>query len=185
MTTEPTSVSSADFRQLMRQHAGGVSVITTGEGSSRTGMTATSVSSLSDNPPSVIFGLNRSSSTWPVLIKSGRFCVNVLDRGQEAIARNFSGFGGLAGADRYRDGEWEQLGPGAMALRGAVCSMYCLLEEEIQRYTHSIIIGKVTAIRTSSDAMPLIYWNGAYSPLHSATENRNSIRDTTYPTPGN
>src|SRR5262249_8792585 len=125
MTADPTCVSSADFRLTMRQHAGGVSVITTGEGSTRTGMTATSLASLSDMPPTVIFGLNRRSSTWSALIGSGRFCVNILDSRQEAIARNFSGFGGLAGADRYQDGEWDQLGPGAMALQGAAASMYC------------------------------------------------------------
>jgi flavin reductase (DIM6/NTAB) family NADH-FMN oxidoreductase RutF len=169
MTADLASVSAADFRLMMRQHAGGVSVITTGEEASRTGMTATSVASFSDAPPSVIFGLNRASSTWKALCESGWFCVNILAGEHETIARNFSGFGGLAGADRYRDGQWDRLGPGAMALRGVVGSLHCVLEDEIQRHTHSIIIGRVVTIRMSKDITPLIYWNGAYMPLHAGT----------------
>ena len=66
-------VCSADFRSAMRHLTGGVSVITVGRGSEVSGMTVTSVSSLSVDPPSLIVGINRSSSSWPLLKQYGCF----------------------------------------------------------------------------------------------------------------
>ena len=61
------------FKDSMRHLAGAVSVITVGRGEDRTGFTATSVSSLSIEPPSILVSLNRSSSSWPVLQRYGTF----------------------------------------------------------------------------------------------------------------
>jgi flavin reductase (DIM6/NTAB) family NADH-FMN oxidoreductase RutF len=88
------------FRGAMRHLVGGVSVITSGHGSEITGMTVTSVSSLSLDPPSLIVSINRASSTWPVLERYGVFGVNVLTADQLDIAERFSGKNGLKGAER-------------------------------------------------------------------------------------
>ncbi|HEV7834506.1 MAG TPA: flavin reductase family protein, partial [Caballeronia sp.] len=64
-------VSSGDFRSAMRHLAGGVSVITVGRGKDITGMTVTSVSSLSVDPPALIVSINRDSSSWPLLKRHG------------------------------------------------------------------------------------------------------------------
>ena len=59
-------VRSGDFRDAMRQLAGGVSIITVGRGKDITGMTVTSVSSLSVEPPTLIVSVNRQASSWPL-----------------------------------------------------------------------------------------------------------------------
>ena len=64
-------VNSTDFRGAMRQLTGGVSVITAGHGSDISGMTVTSVSSLSVDPPTLIVGINRGASSWPLLKRYG------------------------------------------------------------------------------------------------------------------
>ena len=62
----PPDVSADQFRSAMRHLTGGVSVITAGRGGDITGMTVTSVSSLSIEPASLIVSINRDASSWPV-----------------------------------------------------------------------------------------------------------------------
>src|ERR1700719_1825856 len=89
--------SSGDFRSAMRHLPGGVSVITVGRGKDITGMTVTSVSSLSVDPPTLIVSINRESSSWPLLQRDGVFGVNILTSDQVEIAERFTGKGGLKG----------------------------------------------------------------------------------------
>src|SRR5215468_9512318 len=91
-------VSSADFRRAMRHLAGGVSVITVGQGRDITGMTVTSVTSLSVDPPALIVSINRSASSWPLLKRTGFFGVSILKADQIDIAERFAGKGGVNGA---------------------------------------------------------------------------------------
>src|ERR1700726_3249945 len=94
-------VSSGDFRSAMRHLAGGVSVITVGLAKDITGMTVTSVSSLSVDPPTLIVSINRESSSWPLLKRYRAFGVNILAADQLDIAVRFAGKEGLKGADRF------------------------------------------------------------------------------------
>ena len=86
-------VSSDGFRSAMRQLTGGVSVITAGRGRDISGMTVTSVSSLSVDPPALIVSVNRSASSLPLLKRYGCFGVNILTSGQIDIAERFTGNG--------------------------------------------------------------------------------------------
>jgi flavin reductase (DIM6/NTAB) family NADH-FMN oxidoreductase RutF len=81
-----TEVTASDFRNAMRQLTGGVSVITAGRGRDISGMTVTSVSSLSVEPPRLIVSLNRESSSWPLVKRYGFFGVNILTSDQIDIA---------------------------------------------------------------------------------------------------
>ena len=101
-----STTENGDFRTALRHLAGGVSVITAGRGEDRTGLTVTSLSSLSAEPPTVMFGLNLSSSTYPVLARHRSFGVNFLSAAQKQVADRFAGRGGenrKAGkSNRYR-----------------------------------------------------------------------------------
>src|SRR4051794_28787758 len=109
-------ISEADFKLSMRHLAGAVSVITVGDGQDRTGFTATSVSSLSAELPSVIVSVNRASSSWPALQRYGCFCVNVLAADQQQVAQSFAGLDGRRGAERYGNAGWYRLKTGAAVL---------------------------------------------------------------------
>lgn len=161
----PDIVDQTLFKSSMRQLAGAVSVITVGAGEDRTGFTATSVTSLSADVPSVLVSLNRSSSSWPVLQRHGRFCVNVLAHDQQHVAQSFAGHGGRSGLERYRDAEWLQLATGTPALQGALTALDCELDEAVQMHSHAILIGRVRAITIRQDAAPLLYWNGTFRHL--------------------
>jgi len=160
----------ASFRQAFRQLAGGVSVITTGHGEERSGLTATSVSSLSAEPPTLMFGLNLSSSAFPVLARNRSFGVNFLSATQKQIADRFAGRNGEKGAARYAEAEWTRGITGAPLLTGALAALDCELEEIIERHSHAIIIGRVRDVRLGGDDAALVYWRGDYERLGWTTE---------------
>src|SRR6187200_172388 len=92
-------VTSGDFRSAMRRLTGGVSVITAGRGKDISGMTVTSVSSLSVDPPALIVSVNRNASSWPLVQRYGFFGVNILTSDQIDVAERFAGKDGLKGAE--------------------------------------------------------------------------------------
>ncbi|HWJ75674.1 MAG TPA: flavin reductase family protein [Kaistia sp.] len=165
----PDRLDASAFKHAMRHLAGAVSVITTGAGEDRTGFTATSVSSLSADSPSLIVSLNRSSSSWPVLRRTGRFAVNILAEDQQAIAEAFAGRGGLKGADRYNGAQWISFSSGSLGLAGALVAFDCVLEEAIERHSHAILIGSVREVVLTAEAQPLLYWHGAYRRISNLT----------------
>ena len=156
---------TAAFRTAMRHLAGAVSVVTTGIGEHRTGFTATSVSSLSVSPPTILVCLNRDSSSWPALKAHGSFCVNLLAHDHLHIADRFAGRGGAKGVARYEGAQWQQMVTGALALSGALVAIDCELEEALDRHSHTILIGRVKALAVHDGAEPLLYWHGAYRLL--------------------
>ena len=95
------ALASVEFRGAMRHLAGGVSVITVGRDKDISGMTVTSVSSLSIEPPTLIVSVNRGSSSWLLLRRHGAFGVNLLNADQLDVAERFAGKGGVKGADRF------------------------------------------------------------------------------------
>ncbi|GGW25134.1 flavin reductase [Gemmobacter lanyuensis] len=153
------------FRDAMRAFVGNCSVITVGDGDRSSGLVVTSAISLSAEPPLLLACVNRSSSSHPLLAEFGRFGWSSLGAAHQAVAERFSGFGGVAGAARYEGAEWETAVTGARLLKGAPAAFDCEVEEMIDRATHSILIGRVRAIRTTPGAGALIYWNGAYRAL--------------------
>jgi flavin reductase (DIM6/NTAB) family NADH-FMN oxidoreductase RutF len=155
-------VSSQDFRGAMRRLAGGVSVITVGQGNDITGMTVTSVSSLSADPPTLIVSINRESSSWPLLKRHGFFGVNILTADQIDIAERFSGKDGLKGAARFAGAQWITRVSGVPLLAGALSAIDCEVEDIVVRHSHAIVIGRVLDMQLSSRSTALAYWQGQY-----------------------
>jgi flavin reductase (DIM6/NTAB) family NADH-FMN oxidoreductase RutF len=155
-------VTSGDFRGAMRHLTGGVSVVTTGRGRDITGMTVTSVSSLSVDPPTVIVSINRESSSWPLLKRHGFFGVNILTADQLDVAERFSGKGGLKGAERFVGAQWTTGVSGVPLLEGALAAIECEVEDIVERHSHAIVIGRVLELQVSSRTAALAYWQGQY-----------------------
>ncbi len=155
-------ITSADFRAAMRHLAGGVSVVTVGRGEDITGMTVTSVSSLSVDPPTLIVCVNRDSSSWPLLERHRVFGVNILNAEQIEVAERFSGKGGIKGIDRFAGAQWTTRSSGVPLLAGALASIDCEVEQIVERHSHGIVIGRVLDTKTSSGKGALGYWQGQY-----------------------
>lgn len=160
-----SAADPAQFKLAMRHLLGAVSVITVGTGDQLTGFTATSVSSLSVEPPTLLVSLNRSSSSWPALLEAKAFAVNILASSQSDIASRFAGVGGVKGQDRYLGADWTRGRTGSHLLHGAVSTMDCALEEAIERHSHAILIGRVLSVGVDTRTSPLAYFDGRFREM--------------------
>lgn len=157
----PQTVEPQELKAALRHLVGSVSVITAGEGDQRTGATVTSASGLSVDPAAMIVAINRDSSTYKTIRRFGHFCVNVLAEGQADIANRFAGFGGIKGADRYVGQVWSIGKSGAPVMNAALLSIDCALEDEINKFSHAIFVGRVVSVDVRQ-GRALLYGNGAY-----------------------
>jgi flavin reductase (DIM6/NTAB) family NADH-FMN oxidoreductase RutF len=168
---KPVNVNVQDYqlslRDVMRRLVGGVSVITCGVGDDRTGLTVTSVTSLSVEPPTMLFCINRNASAWPVIRRHRHFCVNILAEHHRAVADRFAGRGGVKGVERYAGARWVTLATGASALEDALAAIDCEVEETIERHSHAIVIGAAKRFRIG-DGDALAHQHGQYGTYRSA-----------------
>jgi flavin reductase len=148
-----------EFKQAMRNVACTVYVVTLAGAGRRWGLTATAVSSLSLEPPSILVCVNRNASIHAPLMSAERFCLNALGRDQQDVAAAF-GAPGL-GEERFETGRWLDF-DGAPAIVGAVANIRCRRVEARCFGSHTILIGQVEAVRTDHQAAPLIYRQGAF-----------------------
>jgi flavin reductase (DIM6/NTAB) family NADH-FMN oxidoreductase RutF len=155
-------VPPTDFRGAMRQLTGGVSVITAGRGKDISGMTVTSVSSLSVEPAALIVSINRETSSWPLVKRYGHFGVNILASDQIEIAERFAGKDGLKGAARFIGAGWTTRISGVPLLAGALAAIDCEVEDIVERHSHAIVVGRVLDVRLSTRTAALAYWQGQY-----------------------
>ena len=154
--------SSDDFRNAMRRLTGGVSVITAGIGWDISGMTVTSVSSLSVDPPALIVSINREASSWPLVRRYGFFGVSILTSDQIDIAERFTGKDGLKGAERFAGAHWTTRVSGVPLLTDALAAIDCEVEDVVERHSHAIVIGRVLDVAVSTRTAALAYWQGRY-----------------------
>ena len=157
---------AAAFKAAMRRLASHVCVITSGAGDQLTGITVTSVTSLSAEPPAIMLGVAGTSSLHPVLERTGLFAVNALVSGDEGLANRFAGRDGAEGAARYEAGSWCALDTGAPRLVGAAFTLTCAVDRMIGWHDHSIVVGRVLeAHHDGSEPPALLYRNGHYGAM--------------------
>lgn len=154
-------VSADAFRGAMRELAGGVSVVTAGQGNDISGMTVTSLTSLSAEPPRLMVSVNRQASSFPLIVRYGFFGVSVLSASQQEVAERFSDRS-LKGHKRFAGADWITLASKVPLLKTALVAIDCEVEEIIERHSHAIIIGRLLDLRSAPDHSGLAYWQGHY-----------------------
>jgi flavin reductase (DIM6/NTAB) family NADH-FMN oxidoreductase RutF len=157
--------SESTFREAMPELARGVCVVTFGAGDDRTGFTATSVTSLSSEPPSLIACIDRESSSYSAVRRSFAFAVNLLSADQQEYAEQFAGRSGLQGSERYQGGPWRPLPSGVLCLANSLAAFDCEIEDLIERHTHAILIGRVRHVFVGAGSGALVYWHGHYDQV--------------------
>lgn len=169
--SRPPPVDPAAYRAALRELLGAVSVVTVGRAPGhRNGFTATSVTSLSVDPPLLLVCVNRSASSYPLLLRERAFAVNILNAAQREISDRFAGREGVSGDARFRGARWTALVTGAPVLAEALAVADCDVQEIIERGTHAIVIGAVRALRTASSGAALAYWRGGYEQVGWSSE---------------
>jgi flavin reductase (DIM6/NTAB) family NADH-FMN oxidoreductase RutF len=147
----------AGFKRAMRQLAGGVAVIASGNGDRRRGLTATAVCSLSSTPARLLVCVNRSAEAHDVIAGTRCFSVNILGDDQQALAERFAALDGSKGAIRFAGERWSELVTGAPVLQSAIAAFDCELDAELPTETHTVYIGRVVKTICDDAGMPLVY----------------------------
>jgi len=155
--TSPTGVGRQAFREAMSRIASSVHIVTTDGFAGRCGFTATAFTSVSDDPPTVLVCLNRSSPQNPVFKANGTFGVNTLAAADRPLADVFAGRTGLHMAERFRHGDWRPLAGGAPALASARVALDCRLTSYVEAATHTILFGLVTDVVFGDPNPSLLY----------------------------
>jgi flavin reductase (DIM6/NTAB) family NADH-FMN oxidoreductase RutF len=149
-----------DFRAGMRHLAAGVSIVTATADGRPVGLTATSVSSLSDSPPSLVVCVNRKASAHDVMAHSGRFTVNILTESQAPLALRFAG--AVPPAERFTGVSFADT-PFGPLLEDCACHFACTLGEAHHFASHTIFVGLIEVVRFGRDRDPLVYVDGRFT----------------------
>ena len=155
--TDPHLVQ--DFKEAMRRVAATVNVISICVDGTPLGITATAVSVVSMDPPSLLVCVNQAASVHPKIENVREFNVNVLHRDQAEVATIF--------ADRKLEGQrfirgWDNDCVTPPRLRGAQASIRCRRIDHHRFGTHSIFIGVVEEVVTRPEVDPLVYLDGKF-----------------------
>jgi len=150
----------ADFRLAMRRLASAVGVVTANGKDGPTGLAATSITSMTADPPSVLVCVNRAASIHACLSVGAPFNISILSRHQKDVSVAFGGK--VARELRFTIGRWTPDHRGLAMLEEAQANLCCKTDVIVPYGTHSVVIGTVEAVRLSDVVEPLIYQDGQY-----------------------
>jgi 3-hydroxy-9,10-secoandrosta-1,3,5(10)-triene-9,17-dione monooxygenase reductase component len=152
--------STADaFRHVLGHYPTGVAVITARTPDGPAGMSMNSFTSLSLEPPLVLFCPAESSRTWPLLRRAGKIAINVLSAGQKGVSRAFA----ARSADRFAGLAWTVGANGAPLLVDALGWLECSVQAEYPAGDHLVVIAGIDRMGVHEEIVdPLVFFKGAY-----------------------
>ena len=160
----PVDLSPRRLRDAFGCFATGVTIVTAFDsGGSPVGITANSFTSVSLEPPLLLFCLDRRSRRAPILEQAPAYAVNVLHAGQEALSTRFAR--GASSTDALDDIPWDRQ-EGAPVLRDAMAVFSCRPHAVHDGGDHVILVGRVIGLRLEPDQDPLLYFQGRYRSVH-------------------
>lgn len=170
--TQPAPAQLADtfdsraFRVALGGFATGVCIVTAvAEDGRRVGMTINSFSSVSLDPPLVLWSIARTAQSLPVFSTVKHWAVNVLAEDQESLSNTFARPPLSAEGHRY-DGVATSEGiGGAPLIEGAIARFQCATEHLYDGGDHVIVVGRVLAFDRVESAPPLLFAQGRYGRL--------------------
>lgn len=160
-------VDSEALRTTLRLWSCGVTVVTSADSEQRLGMTASSFTSISLEPPLILVCLHKQAGTTRLVEKTGVFAVSILGAHQESLSAQFAGFSQLPeGKDRFYNVETMTAYTGSPILADAIAWLDCKVFEMYDGSTHQIFVGEVMATGRKDDPVaPLVYHNRAYRQI--------------------
>lgn len=148
------------FRAAMRRLAASVSIVVAKGEDGPIGIAATSITSLTVDPPAILVCVNRAASLHACLVPTAPLSVNLLSRHQQDVSAAFGG--GVPREERFGVGQWIESGNGLPALAEAQANLSCVIDAMLAYGTHSIVIARVLEAKLGGEIAPLIYQDGAY-----------------------
>lgn len=149
---------SAMMRTIMGHFGTGVTVVTAMADGEPVGMACNSFTSLSLDPPLVLFCAATSSSTWPKIQGARHYCVNILAEDGEQLCRTFAS---KPAPERYDGVGYSKAVTGAPVLDEALAYIDCEIVNEFDGGDHVIVVGKVVELGYR-EGSPLMFFRGGY-----------------------
>lgn len=158
------SISSREFRDVLRHFPSGVTIVTIKSGVKIHGLTVSAFTSVSPEPPLIAIVIDQRHRAYRMLEEKGAcFAVNILHQDQAHLAERFAW---VKDEDRFAEGTWMTAVTGAPVLKDALAWLDCTIVSRHQAGTHTIYVGEARASGVArTDELPLIYWNRDYRGL--------------------
>lgn len=162
------AIDAAELRKVLGQFATGVTVVTTVHDGVAQGLTVNSFTSVSLDPPLVLFCADKRSRSGTTVGAAGFFAISVLREDQRELSDLFAG----KGTDDDRASALARAGhpekTGAPVLDGSLGWLDCKVVRSIDAGDHVIWLGEVVAASAGAAASPLLYYRGSYQRLDEA-----------------
>ena len=158
---EHPSIDEARFRQVLGHFPTGVAVITSEADRRPLGLAVGSFFSISLEPALVGFCVAKTSTSWPAIRDTGRFCANVLAGDQEDVCRLFASSGG----DKFQGVGWRPSSSGSPVLVDTLAWIDCSIDAEHDAGDHTIVVGRVRELEVAREGHPLVFFRGGYAQL--------------------
>lgn len=164
---DPIPFGQREFRDSLGLFCSGVTIVTTLDGDKPAGFACQSFSSVSLDPPLILFCPMKTSSTWQVVEKVGMFAINVLAEDQQAECSAFARKGG----DKFREIHWHRSSRDLPLLEGASVAFECAVHNVVDAGDHWVVIGQVLAIdnHLGGSSEPLLFHQGKFRQLSGRT----------------
>ena len=148
-----------EFLQAMRGITSTVTVISAKDGENKQAMTATSVVSLSLDPPTMLVCINHEATIHNIMKEGLGFCINILSVGQEGLADVCSVK--EREEQRFLEGSWSEF-EGIPYNEESQSNMFCNCIKTIEHTTHTIYLGEIIKVFNQGSFKPLLYKDGNY-----------------------
>lgn len=156
--TSDNAASEGTFKEMFRRHAAGVAIITVNYNGVPYGFTATSVASLSAQPPRFTFNMARSSSSWPAIANTTHIGVHMLGLENQELADRFA-----RTRNRFEGDHWE-LGPHEVPILKDVAGwLIGEIQMRLSFENNAVVVVEVVEGQVGEDGSPLLYHSGSYS----------------------
>lgn len=145
------------FRRALGQFATGVTIMTTESGGRMAGVTANSFSSLSLEPPLILWSIARTSRSFPIFESASHFAVSILGANQLEVSQAFAS----SSQDKFANVAWRKGLNGVPVIEGALATLECATDRIYDGGDHIIMVGRVERY-TYTEGDVLLYYQGRY-----------------------
>ncbi len=161
---DPSADLATDFKDALASWASGVTVVTTRAGGLLYGLTVSSFTSVSLDPPLILVCLATTNRMGEMIGQSRRFGVSILGREQEA-ASNYFASPGREPTEGFVEIEGQWTDYEVPIVQGALAHVVCDLHDSTEVGDHLVVVGRVIHAEAERDGEPLVYWRRRYRGL--------------------
>lgn len=159
MDDDAENIDQATFRTVLGHFPTGVVVVAAAGEDGPAGLAIGSFTSVSLDPPLVLFCPSKTSTSWPRIEAAGAFCVNVLADDQEEVSRVFAG----KAPDKFAAIGWRPApGTSSPIINGVLAWIDCRVERVDEGGDHWVVLGRVVGLDVERESKPLVFFRGGY-----------------------